>query len=180
MFADFEKFFNISSQNGAFLENPRKALINLYGGGVYGGGVFSVLSERDVETWRKTITDFYQDFRNRITPFAFDWLGRCFAEDSMDKNHVLMFEIGTANVLIIPADILTFLNSEIPNNSEACLALGAYHSWLSQRNPPVTYGQCVGYKIPLFLGGKDAFENMELSSLDVYWNIMGQVMLQTR
>jgi hypothetical protein len=32
----------------------------------------------------------------------------------------------------------------------------------------------VGYKVPLFFGGQDAVENLELADLDIYWSISGQ------
>jgi Domain of unknown function (DUF1851) len=35
--------------------------------------------------------------------------------------------------------------------------------------------QCVGYQVPLFLGGKDSLENLEITDLDVYWSLSGQL-----
>jgi len=40
--------------------------------------------------------------------------------------------------------------------------------------------QCVGYITPLFLGGQDEFENFEISDLEVYWAINGQILEKTR
>ena len=34
---------------------------------------------------------------------------------------------------------------------------------------------CVGYRIPLFLGGDDSLENMEVSDMEVYWDMTDQL-----
>jgi hypothetical protein len=33
----------------------------------------------------------------------------------------------------------------------------------------------VGYGVPLFLGGQDVVDNLELTDLDVYWSVCGQL-----
>ena len=34
---------------------------------------------------------------------------------------------------------------------------------------------CVGYKIPLFLGGNDEISNLEITDMEIYWGICGQL-----
>lgn len=36
--------------------------------------------------------------------------------------------------------------------------------------------KCVGYKVPLFLNGEDDIENLEVSDMEVYWEIMMPLM----
>lgn len=179
-FLEFMHYFNISVCTDSADTESRKDFNKVFGGNTFGNGIFTVLSSGDIEIWKNIVSRFYPDFVGKIEPFAFDWLGRCFAEDTQDKSHILLFEIGTADVLIIPVDFKTFVNDEIPNNNAACLASEAYTEWISSGLSAVSYGQCIGYKVPLFLGGDDSFSNMELSSLDVYWDIIGQVKLQTK
>jgi hypothetical protein len=40
---------------------------------------------------------------------------------------------------------------------------------------PLSSSQCAGYKVPLFLGGKDSLENLEVIDLEVYWSLSGQL-----
>jgi Domain of unknown function (DUF1851) len=40
---------------------------------------------------------------------------------------------------------------------------------------PLGTMQCTGYKVPLFLGGKDPAENLEVIDLEVYWSLSGQL-----
>lgn len=52
---------------------------------------------------------------------------------------------------------------------DACLASSFYKQWKeNNKNKDIQNGQCVGYKIPLFLGGTDDISNLELSDVDVY------------
>jgi len=36
-------------------------------------------------------------------------------------------------------------------------------------------GRCIGYKIPLFLGGEDVIVNLEDSDMEVYWYIVSEI-----
>jgi hypothetical protein len=38
----------------------------------------------------------------------------------------------------------------------------------------------VGYRVPLFLRGQDDIANLELVDIDVYWTIVGQLIVGTR
>ena len=46
--------------------------------------------------------------------------------------------------------------------------------WLGRQFSPDP-ARCVGYKVPLFLGGADDIGDLELADLDVYWTITGQL-----
>lgn len=35
--------------------------------------------------------------------------------------------------------------------------------------------ECAGYRIPLFLDGEDSLENMEVSDMEVYWDMTDQL-----
>ena len=101
----------------------------------------------------------------------------CFGIDLREGSYskILMFEIGTLDVLEIPCSFLEFLNKEIPQYSDACLAENYYKQWREGSGKTIKYGRCAGYKIPLFLGGEDAIGNLEDSDLDVYWSVLTQV-----
>jgi hypothetical protein len=45
---------------------------------------------------------------------------------------------------------------------------------------PLRFTECAGYKVPLFLGGKDSTSNLEVSNTEVYWSLMGGLRLATR
>ena len=71
-----------------------------------------------------------------------------------------------------------FLEKEIPLYTDACLAEKFFEEWSEFSKIKLQYGRCAGYKIPLFLGGADEKENLEDSDMEVYWEIITQVIKQ--
>lgn len=174
MFQKFDNFFNISYSN-ASSENSDSLMVfrDKYQGKDFGEGIYRVFSEEEVPKWKEIITEGYPDFTNKFEPFAYDWLGRCFAID-LRKNtigNILLFEIGTADVLEIPCDLVDFHNEEIPMYNESCLASTFFKEWKEVNKQILEHNKCAGYKIPLFLGGNDEISNLELSDMEVYWFI---------
>ena len=126
MFQGFENFFSVSNSN-ASNENSDALMVfrDKYQGKDFGEGIYRVFSEEEVPKWKEIISQGFPDFTNKFEPFAYDWLGRCFAID-LRKNtmgNILLFEIGTADVLEIPCDFVDFHNEEIPMFNESCLAI---------------------------------------------------------
>ena len=71
----------------------------------------------------------------------------------------------------IPANVFDFHNIELVEFSDDCLAKPFYLQWTDFDNSPIAYSECIGYKIPLFLGGDDTLENLERTNLDVYLDL---------
>jgi hypothetical protein len=156
----------------------------LFGGQSFNGGIYRVIDPSDLPAWQARIHFAFPEFKGRILCFANDWLGRAFALDVKrledGEPGVLLFEPGTGEVLEVPCNLLTFHNIELIEDSDAPLASAFYEVWLSQGGKAPARDQCIGYKIPLFLGGEDGGENFEVSGLDVYWHLMGQLIETTR
>jgi hypothetical protein len=119
-------------------------------------------------------------FAGRITGFACDWLGRQFAVDRerLDADGLpllLLLEPATRQVLEIPTNLTQFVEVELINEAEACLAEQFYRRWCQSSGDDATIAgdECIGYRIPLFLGGKDEVENLERSNMAVYLSLMG-------
>ena len=56
-----------------------------------------------------------------------------------------------------------------------------FHDWINAYAPelPLDMRECVGYRVPLFLGGTDDVSNLERSDLAVYWSLCGQLRTRT-
>ena len=109
--------------------------------------------------------------------FAFDWQGNQFGFDKrrVERGEPLigMLEPGFGKLLKIPATFAEFVGREIIENREPTLACGFYKEWLARGRSPA-FQECVGYRIPLFLGGNDGIDNLEISNMEVYLSITGQ------
>jgi hypothetical protein len=119
------------------------------------------------------VAEAFPQFAGRACPSGFDWLGRHFAADPerLDGGEplVLMLEPGTGEVPEIPFTFARF-HDQLDELREPALAGSFFETW-TRANPeqvPLGATQCVGYKIPLFLGGQDALDNLELADLDSY------------
>jgi T6SS immunity protein Tdi1, C-terminal len=158
-------------------------LIARFGGGSFNGGLYRIVRASDIDAWNARVSLGFPEFAERITCFGYDWLGRAFAADAARQEQgqpaVLLFEPGTGEALAVPANIQTFHDVELIQNSDRALASNAYDEWLARKGAVPAYAECIGYKVPLFLNGEDTFENMELSDLEVYWHLMGQLIAKT-
>ena len=158
-------------------------LIARFGGGSFNGGLYRIIRASDIGAWNERVSLGFPAFAKRLTCFGYDWLGRAFAADAergvQGQPAVLLFEPGTGEALAVPANLQTFHDVELVQNIDRALASNAYERWLARGGDTPAYAECIGYKIPLFLNGNDEFENMELSDLDVYWHLMGQLIAKT-
>ena len=74
---------------------------------------------------------------------------------------------GPAKILQIPMSFLDFHNSELVDQRAAVVASTFFNEWLAA-NPdalPLGPDRCVGYRVPLFLGGRDELANLEETDL---------------
>lgn len=176
MFSVFLNFFDESLEVN-YSDNLYKDFVNQLGGKQFGNGVFNTFTVNMVERWNGIVTEAYPEFSNMFSVFGYNWMGRCFGVD-LRKNtygNILLFEIGTNDVLEIPCSFASFLNEEIPLYADACLAKTFFDEWMAVPERKLSFGRCAGYKIPLFLGGEDSIANLEESDMEVYWNMITQI-----
>jgi hypothetical protein len=159
-------------------------LVDRFGGASFNQSIYRVIRSKDRDEWASRIALAFPEFRGRITCFGYDWLGRGFAIDSQrlegGRHGVVMFEPGTGQALEVPSNVETFHDDELVNFGDAALAFDFYRHWRASGGAQPEHTQCVGYRKPLFLGGKDDVDNLELSDLDVYWHILGQLITKTK
>lgn len=173
---------------GIAVEAPQapglREFFSAFGGTSFGNGLYRAIHLADLSEWKGRVGVAFPEFKERITCFGYDWLGRVFAIDSQrieqGQPGVVMFEPGTGEALEIRSNIRTFHDDELIEYGDAALAIDFHKRWLASGGVAPAYAQCVGYKKPLFLGGADELENLELSDLDVYWHVAGQLIAQTK
>lgn len=137
-------------------------------------GAYRNISREKAAKYQELIRGAFPDNCN-VIPFGYDWLGRIFAVDG--ELNAKMYDVATNDVFII-ADIENFFKTELAEYADDLIAADVYEEWLQSGGAKPTADHCIGYKVPLFLGGKDEFDNYELSDIDVYWTITGQLKTQ--
>jgi Domain of unknown function (DUF1851) len=152
--------------------------------GVYCDGAYRLHKSADIEHFTQLAHAAFPDLSKRVECFGADWLGRQFAHDHGrlrgKEPLVLMLEPGTGEALEIPADYSEFHAHELIEQAEAVAATSFFGQWRSAGGAPPSYDQCVGYRIPLFLGGQDDISNLEIIDFDVYWTMVAQLLTKAR
>lgn len=176
---EFARFFNLPEMRLKKIKSVDDFISQL-GGCQLGDGLFRIFKNEDLAMWQKNVESVFENFTGKFRLFAFDWLGRCFGIDLRQDTfgNILMFEIGTNDVLEIPCQFEEFLNEEIPQYHNECLASSFFKEWKKCTKKQIAYDECVSYKIPLFLNGDDEISNLEISNMDVYWHIFSQIINQ--
>lgn len=158
--------------------------LSAHAGGSYEHGLYRIHAISDMRRWTEVAAEAFPEFRERIMCFGFDWLGRSFAIDFARKAHdqflVLMLEPGTGQALEIPTTFVDFHNQELVQYQNEALAVEFFNTWQTCGGKTPEFGQCIGYKKPLFLGGRDTVENLEVTDMEVYWSIAGQMLSKVR
>lgn len=155
-----------------------------YAGATFENGLYRLHTIEAIPKWDGLVGDAFPAFRARVRCFGYDWLGRQFALDRARIQGgewlVLMIEPGTGQALEIPATFRSFHSEELVDYDNEALASEFFREWRSRHGRPLLAHECVGYRVPLFLGGEDDVENLEIIDLEVYWTICGQLLNKTR
>jgi len=93
---------------------------------------------------------------------------------------VLLFQIASGEAYKIADSLQVAHDEEFVNHAQEALNIDRWHEWRANGGANPTACQCVGFRIALFLGGRDQLENLEMSDIDVYWEITAQLLEQTR
>lgn len=180
---DFSKFLNAFAPTlqTVYPDPPlytREHFRLLFSGILFGGGIYKLVEVNSIQKWNSIVGKRFPDYAGRIDCFGFDWLGRAFAVDMQTADesgkNILMFDPATSTTLRIPANFETFHNEEIVEYPDEALDSNLFANWLKTGRSP-EYKECVSHKIPLMLGGKDIVENMEISDLEVNWELLTQI-----
>lgn len=147
-------------------------------------GAYRLHRPEDIGRFTNLATAAFPDFSARIECFGADWLGRQFAVDRSrlvdGVPQVLMLEPGTGEALEIPADRASFHAVELIQEADAAAAYSFFKQWLAAGGVLPDYGQCIGYRKALYLGGIDDLTNLEVVDFDVYWTISAQLLSRVR
>ena len=157
-------------------------LLSNYGGVVFNHGIYRIHSFDMAERITAVVEKTFPQFSGKIFCFGCDWLGNQFAIDKEDDERIILFDLGAGEGLEIPGDLLNFHNNVLCEDAEAALVESFFMRWMNMESNTMSlsYDKCMGYQIPLFLGGEDEVSNLEMCDLEVYVDIAGQLIAGTR
>jgi Domain of unknown function (DUF1851) len=157
-------------------------LAGRFAGCSFNDGMYRLLDAHSGPRAQQWLGEGFPEMADRARPFALDWLGRQFAVDVARRDDdgeplVLLLEPGTGEALEVPLPFAAFHDQELVDYADAALAASLFAKWRQRHadDVPLPPDRCVGYRVPLFLGGTDDVDNLDIVDLDVYWSLMGQL-----
>lgn len=169
MYNNFLSFVNESKKENITTMEKFKTE---FSGKTFLNGLYRIHSINNMKKWTVIVENAFPAAKGEISVFGYDWLGRQFAI-YLSTQTILYFEPGTGEAFDTGLNFCDFHNKEIPKNHSTCLCSEYFREWYDANNHFILpYDKCVGYKIPLFLNGKDELDNLEISDMEVYWEIM--------
>lgn len=139
------------------------------------GGMLRVATETEGLSAQEFIGVSFPHLAQRAVPFAIDWLGRVFAVDLMRVPGLLLVEPGSGMAFDIDESFVDFFNIDLVDDPDTYVASDFFNDWRSHGGRVPTINECIGFKVPLFLGGAGTVDNLEPTDLDVYWSFAGQL-----
>lgn len=156
----------------------------LLAGKTFENGLYRIYPAGELSRRTKAVTAMYPKAVGKILVFAADWLGRQFAlhflEGKTSLPVVVCFEIGVAKVFTTDLPVIDFHNEALIDSADAALAFSLYKKWRRKNKSAITPTRCVGYRVPLFLGGEDKVTNLHDIDMNVYVDVCGQLWRQVR
>jgi hypothetical protein len=150
---------------------PFTAFMRALGGKTF-NGVYRVHRWDRVEEYTRLIEAMYPALKGELVAFASDWTGRQFAfdftEPAADQPGVTWFDLGGADRMPTDQNIADFHNVTLIERANDTLSLGLYVEWRAADAREIPPGQCVGYKVPLFMGSNDDVSNLHRIDTPTY------------
>lgn len=148
--------------------------------GVYNHGIYQIVTSVESVELGVMIESVFPTVAGKIVPFAVDWMGRVFAIDSSlcdlhEAATVTCFDLAEPSSFTTNANFDDFHNSVAVDMTDELLNINQLHQWTASHSLPEDGVSCIGYKIPLFMGGLDEIDNMELSIRSVYLHLLTEL-----
>lgn len=176
------KIENSSEDYGLYssLPNPFVELISKEGGTIFENGIFRIHTFESSLHWALLLERYFADNKRNVYPFAFDWMGRHFCIN--DKNNIIyMFDSAMFEVFTLDRSIDAFFNEDLVEDADDLLNATLFmNACQSLQIKELKFDRCIGYKVPLYLGGKDEISNWEILDMEVYWDFMHQIYIQVK
>ncbi|MFI6950563.1 T6SS immunity protein Tdi1 domain-containing protein [Streptomyces sp. NPDC050422] len=155
-----------------------------FGAGLsFGNGIVRIHSEGEALRAGELIKESFSKLGDRTVPLAKDWLGRQFVVPLINgrarSGLLLLVEPGSGEVFDVDCGLVDLFSVEMVADSETFLAADLFDDWRERNSVIMSSDQCVGFKVPLFLGGEGSVDNLEVSDESVYWSLLGQIRSQS-
>lgn len=116
---------------------------------------------------------------------AFDWQGCQYLTAKLRGERELMvlkadIGVGTLEPLAPVVTLAAILKAPDMQRYFYGERFDEWRALVDRPGSQLSFTDCVDFQVPLFLGGEDTAQNMQLTDMDVAWTIGGQLLAGTR
>ena len=166
------------------VDEDLRASVATFGGKSFNRGIYRAFTPKEILEYTEIAGRLYNKLPGRVTVFGCDWLGRLFAVDTdglVDRQAlVLLLETERGKGIAIDLPVVEFYNQVLVEDADEVLAKPFFEEWRRETNLDIGIDECVGYKVPVFLGGEDELANLEVSDRAVYTEMLAQLRAKVR
>ena len=149
-------------------------IMTAFAGATCQNGLYRLHTAASAAEAERCVTQAFPRYRDRLVCVGVDWLGRQYALNRRrphpaDPNEPLLLSFDPEADGADP-EPTTFAGFHAGAGVESC-SRERWRAW-SAANPtqcPLAHADCVGLRIPLFLGGSDTPTNMAIVNTAAYW-----------
>ncbi len=153
-----------------FLSNMQE-IMDKAGGRSYNNGLFVIYRQEDVGDYTEIIERLFPQAKDKIFCFGRDWLNRQFAVTNYKPFTILQFDPNYRDITHIEVDLKQFFEQELILKCDDLCAKNYFLEW----NKSLNYSQCASYTVPIFFGGKDSVDNLQIIDSYVDLEILAQL-----
>lgn len=152
----------------------------------YGAGLLRFLIPGGTPPWDAWLSsggwgDDWGAWGIRYFVFGYDWQARLLAFDFQrfedGEPLVSMLDTATGKAMNSRSNFQKLIDFDIPTHYSRLLDEENLQNWIAKTGSGPLPHECVGFKVPLFLGGADEVENTEICDIDVYVSMQGQLFM---
>ena len=151
-------------------------------GATFNNGLLRFHNAASAELAQQNLYEFFSDRASELTPFAVDWRGRHFCRVQLDGEDMALradSAFNEASPLTDYAGTVAFLLDD-PGAAEFLEEAVMQEAFAALQIFGLPFTDCIGLKVPAFLGGEETIANMEVNDMDVYWSFNAQVYNQVK
>lgn len=152
-------------------------LMTRYAGASFGDGLYRLFTPEEVVKWTALAGGCFRGAADTVACFGMDWTGRQFALDvrRVERGEPLtsMLDVGAGEIVEIPASFAELHDEALLGFPDVLLYEGLYAEWRAHGGLAPVHGKCVGWRLPLFLGGEEEASNLVMHDAESYWRELG-------
>ena len=152
-----------------------KSIIEIAQGKIYERGLFRIYNFKNILRRTQKGKEYFSSERSDYYCFGCDWTGRQFAVN-YDNSHIFMLDHSINEFSHLKSTLEIFFCDFLVNMKNDVLLGTEFINIMDHlKIDQLVENQVLGFKVPLFLGGKDQLDNYIISDLDMDWDVSLQI-----